>query len=108
MRQVQRLSLRTRGAAPRVVEHVERVVDHVVAWLVSRRGDTMVVTNEVGDGVVPAYARGRVFRDVLGRANRALVDGADAAYLCVAAARGPARGTDRGDMACRLTIEGVR
>ena len=55
-----------------------------LVWLVSRRGDTVVVTNEVGGGVVPAYALGRVFRDVLGRANRALVDGADAAYLCVA------------------------
>ena len=65
-------------------EHVERVLDDIIAWLVSRRGDTVVVTNEVGDGVVPAYALGRVFRDVLGRANRRLVDGADAAYLCVA------------------------
>lgn len=55
-----------------------------VAWLLGRCGDTIVVTNEVGDGIVPAYASGRYFRDELGRANRMLVDSAEAAYLCVA------------------------
>jgi len=65
-------------------EHVERVLDDLIVWILARRGDTVVVTNEVGDGVVPAYALGRVFRDVLGRANRSLIDGADAAHLCVA------------------------
>lgn len=44
----------------------------------------IVVTNEVGDGVVPAYASGRLFRDAMGRANRALVDAADGAWLVVA------------------------
>jgi adenosylcobinamide kinase / adenosylcobinamide-phosphate guanylyltransferase len=52
--------------------------------LLLRTGDTIVVTNEVGDGVVPSWASGRLFRDVLGRANRRLVAQADAAYLCVA------------------------
>lgn len=62
---------------------VESRVDEVVARLLARVGDTIVVTNEVGDGVVPAYASGRAFRDVLGRANRMLVRAADAAYLVV-------------------------
>lgn len=44
----------------------------------------VVVTNETGDGVVPAHASGRLFRDELGRANRRLVDAADAAWLVVA------------------------
>jgi adenosylcobinamide kinase/adenosylcobinamide-phosphate guanylyltransferase len=51
--------------------------------LVARTGDTIVVTNEAGWGVVPATAAGRLFRDLLGRANRALVAGADAAYLVI-------------------------
>jgi adenosylcobinamide kinase/adenosylcobinamide-phosphate guanylyltransferase len=51
--------------------------------LVSRTGDTIVVTNEAGWGVVPATAAGRLFRDLLGRANRALVAAADAAYLVI-------------------------
>ena len=51
--------------------------------LTSRGGDTVIVTNEAGWGVVPASASGRLFRDLLGRANRALIDAADAAWLVV-------------------------
>lgn len=62
---------------------VSRRLGGVVGWLTSRAGDTVVVTNEVGDGVVPAYPSGRLFRDLLGGANRRLVAAADASYLCV-------------------------
>jgi adenosylcobinamide kinase/adenosylcobinamide-phosphate guanylyltransferase len=48
-----------------------------------RSGDTVVVTNEAGWGVVPATAAGRLFRDLLGRANRDMIGEADAAYLVV-------------------------
>ena len=64
-------------------EEVEKRALGTVARLLARPGDTIVVTNEVGDGVVPAYASGRVFRDVLGRLNRTLVAAADVAYLVV-------------------------
>lgn len=63
---------------------VERRFAALVGWMLRRFDHTVVVTNEVGDGIVPAYATGRVFRDVLGRANRSLVDRADVAYLVVA------------------------
>jgi adenosylcobinamide kinase/adenosylcobinamide-phosphate guanylyltransferase len=46
--------------------------------------DLIVVTNEVGMGIVPATPLGRVFRDALGRANQALAARADAVYLLVA------------------------
>jgi adenosylcobinamide kinase/adenosylcobinamide-phosphate guanylyltransferase len=62
----------------------EEAVDTLVDWLLARDADTVVVTNEVGSGIVPVYPDARLFRDVLGRANRRLVDGADAAYLAVA------------------------
>jgi len=65
-------------------EAVTGALDRTIDWLVNRRGDSIVVTNEVGSGIVPEYASGRVFRDVLGRANRRIVDSADAAYVCVA------------------------
>lgn len=65
-------------------ERVELLFDPLVDAMATRRGDTIVVTNEVGDGIVPTYASGRLFRDLLGRANRRLVTGAGAAYLCVA------------------------
>ena len=60
---------------------VERSFEAIVDWLIARGGATVVVTNEVGDGVVPTHASGRLFRDLLGKANRRLVTAADAAYL---------------------------
>jgi len=62
----------------------EARVAELVDALASRTGDTIVVTNEAGSGVVPAFASGRIFRDELGRANAALIGIADAAYLAVA------------------------
>ena len=44
----------------------------------------IVVTNEVGLGVVPAYALGRVYRDTLGYVNQRLAQAADRVYLMVA------------------------
>jgi adenosylcobinamide kinase / adenosylcobinamide-phosphate guanylyltransferase len=43
----------------------------------------IIVTNEVGMGVVPEYPSGRLFRDVAGRANQMLAKVADEVYLCV-------------------------
>ncbi len=44
----------------------------------------IVVTNEVGLGIVPAYTLGRVYRDVLGLVNQRLAAAADRVYLMVA------------------------
>ncbi|MDO9108348.1 MAG: bifunctional adenosylcobinamide kinase/adenosylcobinamide-phosphate guanylyltransferase, partial [Coriobacteriia bacterium] len=65
-------------------EEVERRFAGLIGWILRRWDHMVVVTNEVGDGIVPAFASGRVFRDVLGRANRSLIDRSDAAYLVVA------------------------
>lgn len=46
--------------------------------------DAIVVTNEVGLGIVPATPLGRVFRDALGRANQSLAARADEVFLLVA------------------------
>ena len=62
---------------------VARRVDALLGALLTRRADTIVVTNETGWGVVPAWPSARIFRDELGRANRRLVSAADAAYLVV-------------------------
>ncbi len=45
--------------------------------------DVLVVTNEVGMGVVPNYPLGRVFRDYSGRANQAMAAAADQVWLVV-------------------------
>ena len=44
----------------------------------------VVVSNEVGMGLVPPYPLGRLYRDILGRANQRLAAAADQVYLLVA------------------------
>ena len=44
----------------------------------------IIVSNEVGLGLVPANRVGRLYRDLLGRANQILAQHADEVYLMVA------------------------
>jgi adenosylcobinamide kinase/adenosylcobinamide-phosphate guanylyltransferase len=44
----------------------------------------IIVSNEVGLGLVPPYPTGRLFRDVLGRANQYLAARADRVIFMVA------------------------
>jgi adenosylcobinamide kinase/adenosylcobinamide-phosphate guanylyltransferase len=48
------------------------------------RAHVILVANEVGMGIVPAYPLGRLFRDVAGRANRHLAQMADEVYFVAA------------------------
>ncbi len=56
----------------------------LLAGALARRGGTIVVSNEVGSGIVPADARSRLYQDVLGAANSAAAVVAERVYLCVA------------------------
>jgi adenosylcobinamide kinase/adenosylcobinamide-phosphate guanylyltransferase len=46
--------------------------------------DWILVSNEVGTGLVPPYPLGRLYRDLLGWANQRLVSLADEVYLMIA------------------------
>lgn len=46
--------------------------------------ELVIVTNEVGQGVVPAYRMGRIFVDISGRINAHIAGCADAVYLMAA------------------------
>jgi adenosylcobinamide kinase/adenosylcobinamide-phosphate guanylyltransferase len=50
----------------------------------TRAAHLIVVSSEVGMGIVPAYPVGRRYRDLLGGANQRLAAEADAVYLMVA------------------------
>ena len=63
---------------------VDREIDGLLAAQSDGGWDAIVVTNEVGFGIVPATPLGRIFRDALGRANQRLAARADAATLLVA------------------------
>jgi adenosylcobinamide kinase/adenosylcobinamide-phosphate guanylyltransferase len=63
---------------------VTRELDGLLAAQRRSGGHLIVVSNEVGWGVVPAYSLGRIYRDCLGRANQALARVADRAILMVA------------------------
>jgi adenosylcobinamide kinase / adenosylcobinamide-phosphate guanylyltransferase len=62
------------------IQHAATAADAAAA----REGTTIVVTNEVGLGVVPATPLGREYRDVLGRVNAIWAERASEAYLVVA------------------------
>jgi adenosyl cobinamide kinase/adenosyl cobinamide phosphate guanylyltransferase len=63
---------------------IEEEATRVAALAAERVGPTLVVSNEVGMGVVPAYELGRAFRDVQGRVNTVFCDVADRSVLVFA------------------------
>lgn len=58
-------------------------VDLAVAALVAHSDTVVVVTNEVGWGVVPEHRSGRIFRDLLGRVNQRFAMEVDEVILVV-------------------------
>ena len=63
-----------------VIETVGRLVD-----LIDGAGGTWIlVSNEVGQGIVPASPLAREYRDILGRANQLVASRANRVYLMVA------------------------
>ena len=59
-------------------------LDDLAAAQAAGGWDVIVVTNEVGLGIVPPTPLGRIFRDAIGRANQQFAARADAVYLLVA------------------------
>jgi adenosylcobinamide kinase/adenosylcobinamide-phosphate guanylyltransferase len=58
--------------------------DSLCQTLRRAESNLIVVSNEVGDSVVPAYESGRIFRDVLGAVNQRVARVADRVLLMVA------------------------
>ncbi|UYO04726.1 bifunctional adenosylcobinamide kinase/adenosylcobinamide-phosphate guanylyltransferase [Paenibacillus sp. PSB04] len=65
---------------PRLMEAINQLVDQIQAY----PAPLVLVTNEVGDGIVPEYRLGRVFRDYAGILNRKVAAVSDQVFLVTA------------------------
>jgi len=63
---------------------VQKEVDELIAKLRAQKQDWIIVSNELGLGLVPPYQMGRVYRDGLGWANQRLAREADKVIFMVA------------------------
>lgn len=62
---------------------IDALLDEVIGVLSARDG-VVLVTNEVGLGVVPPHRSGRLFRDLLGVVNQRVATSCDEVHLVVA------------------------
>ena len=62
-----------------IMNHVERLLDLCKI----KDKDLIVVSNEVGMGLVPAYRMGNIFRDIQGRINQFIATRADEVIFAV-------------------------
>lgn len=69
------------------INSVEKYVNDEISKLIAASKQAnipfVLVTNEVGMGIVPDNLVSRVFRDIAGRMNQTLARAADEVYLCV-------------------------
>ncbi len=75
--------------ASNLLEHLEAQgiaaqIDALCSAISAAACPVILVSNEVGSGVVPAYALGRRFRDLLGEINQKVAAAADNVVLLVA------------------------
>lgn len=71
------------GSGGQLRETIEKEVERLAGVCRSGNGRVIVVSNEVGMGIVPGNPLGRVFRDVAGWANQRLAGAAEEVFLCV-------------------------
>lgn len=71
------------ASAERMRHTVDREIDRLVEVCRSGNGRVIMVSNEVGMGIVPDNMLARTFRDIAGRANQKLAAAAEEVFLCV-------------------------
>ena len=78
------LSLPEDAPAETVMNKVRVEMEELIDAQSRIGGQWLVVSNEVGLGLVPPYPQGRIYRDVLGWANQILAQSANRVILMVA------------------------
>jgi adenosylcobinamide kinase/adenosylcobinamide-phosphate guanylyltransferase len=75
------------NTTPDEINKVENTVKEEVSKLIHTAQNApfpfIIVTNELGMGLVPSTILGRAMRDIAGRMNQMLAHAAEEAYLCV-------------------------
>ena len=66
------------------MELVDREISQLQEVIQGSRANWIVVSNEIGMGLVPPYPLGRIYRDLLGRTNQRLASIADQVYFMIA------------------------
>lgn len=69
-------------ASIEALAEVERLLSVIERMAIGKT--LVIVSNEVGLGIVPEYAISRAYRDILGRVNQRIAQYADRVYLMVA------------------------
>jgi adenosylcobinamide kinase/adenosylcobinamide-phosphate guanylyltransferase len=69
---------------PLLEERLDLELRELMGAVNTARAYSIVVSNEVGLGLVPANRLGRLYRDLLGKANQTFAERADEVYLMVA------------------------
>lgn len=64
-------------------DYVRHEMDKLISAAMESSIPFILVTNEVGMGIVPEYPLSRLFRDIAGRVNQTLSKAADEVYFCV-------------------------
>jgi len=70
-------------AIPQSERHVVDEIEKLIDCINKHAGDFIVVSNEVGLGLVPDNKLGRIYRDLLGKANQLLAQHASEVYFMV-------------------------
>jgi adenosylcobinamide kinase/adenosylcobinamide-phosphate guanylyltransferase len=68
----------------RVEKAVVAEINELCDCITSTNADFIIVTNEVGLGIIPGDRVSRLYRDLLGRANQMLAERVDEVYFLVA------------------------
>lgn len=72
------------GAKNGAEKATEKNINQVCEAIRASKASIVVVSNEVGSGVVPAFRSGRIYRDLLGQMNQQVAEIADKVILMVA------------------------
>jgi adenosylcobinamide kinase/adenosylcobinamide-phosphate guanylyltransferase len=65
-------------------DHIEELCRSLALWKTRNSGDIIIVTNEVGWGIIPPEASVRRYRDWAGKLNQKIATIADSVILCIA------------------------